>query len=148
MKISYLNSNLFRCTSISWIHVGEWVSEWAMLLKFGQPFPDILVISFAYLLGISFAYPAYPPPQIMTNVLNMFSIFLQPPNISILLEYHQKYDKHWRILRLKFQIESILDHNQFIQSAILVIWIFQRLTSGKFSFSNITTYIEYGGWEW
>ena len=27
MQISYLNSNLFRCTSISWIRVGEWISQ-------------------------------------------------------------------------------------------------------------------------
>ena len=33
--------SLFRCASISWIHVGDSVSQWFMFLRFGQPLPDI-----------------------------------------------------------------------------------------------------------
>ena len=40
--------NIFRCASISWIHVGEWVSGWVMFLRFCQ----FLGISSGYLQGM------------------------------------------------------------------------------------------------
>ena len=37
----YIYTHIFRCTSISWIHIGESVIKSLMFLIFCQPFPDI-----------------------------------------------------------------------------------------------------------
>ena len=37
----YIFTHIFRCTSISWIHIGESVIKSLMFLRCCQPFPDI-----------------------------------------------------------------------------------------------------------
>ena len=60
-----LRGGIFRCASVSWIHVVELLNESVMVLRFGHPLPDILGMSLAYfgnifciwhILGISSAY--------------------------------------------------------------------------------------------
>ena len=60
-----LRGGIFRCASVSWIHVIELLNESVMVLRFGHPLPDILGMSLAYfgnifciwhILGISSAY--------------------------------------------------------------------------------------------
>ena len=53
----------FRCTSFSWIHVGEWLTQLLMFLRFCQ----ILGISSGYIKGISRVYQGYTKGKSRVN---------------------------------------------------------------------------------